>query len=105
MTLRPVYDESIPAPGTARSVSVSGPYDTLFSETSPKSRTSVGFLTRARLAVSTNAQNSSCSTRERSTPVGLSDWLIERHRRPPPCGRCHRYLPVVLCRSPPIRDG
>src|SRR5262249_34980250 len=65
-----------------RIVSVSGAKVSEFSEMSPKSKTTVGFVARRALAVSTSAQNSRYSPRVRSMPAGPSTDRMERNRGP-----------------------
>ena len=95
---------------------VSGAKATLFSLTSPKSKTSTGL--RARLAASdwTSTKNSSVSMRDRSAPLGLRMVRSERQRRPAgvvptidwsPTVHAKRRRPVPGSKSkiPPVRSG
>ena len=79
--LRPEYtvSDAEPLRATTRRV---GDTATAFSETSPKSSTSVGFRVRCAAVVSMSVQNWMFSMRDRSVPDAFSTVRMERQRRP-----------------------
>ena len=76
-----------------------------FSETSPISTTTVGFVLRLATAVSTSAQNSRYSTRVRSTPLGLSTVRSDRQRRPVGAFAMLQISFPAASRVPPVLSG
>ena len=96
---------SDPAAAPGRTIKVSGPNDTEFSEMSPKSKTSVGFLL-CEVAIGICAQNSRFSAREMSEPLGPRTVRTERHLRPAGAfGTVQRNVLVSLFNWPPTDSG
>jgi hypothetical protein len=86
-------------------MTVSGENVTEFSETSPRSITRSGFARLVAIAVSTSAQSSRCSTRVRSTPLGLRTVRSDRQRTPAGAvGIVHKLAPAAS-RVPPTLSG